>query len=370
MRKEKYISEKVGKKGITLEVKIPYNDPWGDRKIHSKSFNTSNYTTKAEAMRAAKTYRDQTVYQLATKTLPNNKVTVAECYEISKKLHNFTWETTRKYDLRFNLLRKYHNLPISKVTAFDIQLSLNELAEDKTQDVIKSVLTIWRQIYHAAIMSDYVYQDQTIKVTQPKSQVISPAKSVEMHCGLKEVIEAIRTYGKDSFNSNILIYSLIVMAYLGLRPSETYALRKDDIDFTRGIIRINKAIGSTTKERITVKTTKNINSVRELPIPDELVPYLRECMEYQPSEYMFVTKTGKFITTREFSYFIHRACDKANIEFRPYMLRHAFSTKLITSNTDVRTVQELMGHKNMTMTVDYARSSDELKRNAVNTITI
>ena len=52
------------------------------------------------------------------------------------------------------------------------------------------------------------------------------------------------------------------------------------------------------------------------------------------------------------------------------MLRHAFSTKLITSNTDIRTVQELMGHKNMAMTVDYARSSDELKRNAVNTITI
>lgn len=370
MKKERYISEKTGKRGITLEVKIPYYDSWGDRKIHSKSFNTSNYATKAEAMRVAKNYRDTIVYQLNTNTLPNNKVTVAECYEISKKLHNFTWETTRKHDMRFKLLAKYHNLPISKVTAFDIQLSLNELAETKTQDTIKSVLALWRQIYHAAIMNDYVFQDQTIKVTQPKSQVISTVKSVEMRCELNDVMEAIRKYWNDSFNANIMIYSLITMAYLGLRPSETYALRKDDIDFTRGIIRINKAIGSTTKERVTVKTTKNINSIRELPIPDELLPYLRECMEYQPSEYLFTTKNGKFITTREFSYFIRKACNEANITFRPYMLRHAFSTKLITSNTDIRTVQELMGHKNMSMTIDYARSSDELKRNAVNTITI
>ena len=131
---------------------------------------------------------------------------------------------------------------------------------------------------------------------------------------------------------------------------------------------INKAIGSTTNNQATVKTTKNINSIRVLPLPDDLIPHLQACYEYQPSDYLFATENGDFITSRKYANFIHNAMVKANINFRPYMLRHAFSTKLITSNTDVRTVQELMGHKNISMTVDYARSNDDLKRKAINKV--
>ena len=47
------------------------------------------------------------------------------------------------------------------------------------------------------------------------------------------------------------------------------------------------------------------------------------------------------------------------------MLRHRFSTKLVTANVDPRTVMELMGHKNFSMTVSYARSDDEKKITAM-----
>lgn len=49
-----------------------------------------------------------------------------------------------------------------------------------------------------------------------------------------------------------------------------------------------------------------------------------------------------------------------------YQLRHQFSTDLITNNVDIRTVMELMGHNNTNMTIDYARSSSELKSDALN----
>ena len=48
-----------------------------------------------------------------------------------------------------------------------------------------------------------------------------------------------------------------------------------------------------------------------------------------------------------------------------YQLRHQFSTDLITNNVDIRTVMELMGHNNTDMTIDYARSSDDLKKEAL-----
>ena len=370
MKKEKYISEKKGKTGTTLEVKIPYTDAFGERKYHSKSFNTKDYPYNSDAMKAAKEYRDQFLFQISVNILaPDTKITVKECYEQTKRLFSLALETQRKHDIRFNYLEKYHNVPVSKITAFDIQMSLNDLA-DRSQDVIKSVFTIWKQIFQVAVMRDYVYKDPTIKVKLPKSTKISVPKSVDMECSLPEVIAAIKDYGEDSFDSNIIAYAMSTIAYLGLRPSEAYALTKSDIDLNKQTVLINKAVGSTQSERVTVKTTKNINSVRLLPLPDELVPILKECMEMQPSKYLFATEKGNLLNSRQHSNFIHDATKKASIKFRPYMLRHAFSTKLITSNTDVRTVQELMGHKNISMTVEYARSSDELKREAINKISV
>jgi len=367
VKKEKYIVEKQGKNGTTLEVKVPFYDDYGDRKYHSKSFNTSKYTSASEAMRAARKYRDTLLYQMNLGTVPNKKVTVQDCYLLTKQLFSHSLETQRKHDIRFKYIEKYHNKPISKVTAFDIQLSLNEIS-NRSQDVIKSVYTLWKQIFHAALLSNYVFQDPTIKVMVPRSEKISIPKSVDMDCSIDDVVTAIRNYGQSEFNSNIISYALIVMAYLGLRPSEAYALRKDDFNFDKMTVNINKAIGSTTTATATVKTTKNINSIRTLPIPDDLIPYIQACIAYQPSEYLFATESGEFITSRKYSDFIHNAMKKANIDFRPYMLRHAFSTKLISNNTDLRTVQELMGHKNISMTVDYARSNDKLKQEAVNKI--
>ena len=365
MKREKYIVEKPGKTGTTLEVKVPYRDAYGERKYYSKSFNTSKFSTSSEAMRAARKYRDTLLYQMNLGSVPNKKVTVDDCYQLTKKLYSHSLETQRKHDIRYKYLEKWHNRPISKITAFDIQLSLNEISS-KSQDVIKSVFTIWKQIYQAALMNEYVFKDPTIKVILPKSEQISIPKSVDMDCSIDDVVEAVKNYGQNEFNANIIAYALITMAYLGLRPSEAYALTKEDVDFEKKTVLINKAIGSTTKNQATVKTTKNINSIRVLPLPDKLIPYLQACFEYQPSDYLFATETGDFITSRKYANFIHNAMVKANINFRPYMLRHAFSTKLITTNTDPRTVQELMGHKNINMTLDYARSNDDLKRDAIN----
>lgn len=370
MKKEKYIVEKEGKKGITLEVKIPYYNGWGQRVYHSKSFNTKDYPTNSDALHAACTYRNKLLIQLQTVgSVPNKKVTVKDCYDLTKKAYSFTKETQRKHDIRFKYLSKYHNMPISKITAFDVQLSLNELS-DKSQDVIKSVFAIWKQIYKTAIMNDYVFQDQTIKVTVPKSEKLAMPKSVEMTCSLNDVVAAIREYGHDSFNANIIAYAMITIAYLGLRPSEAYALTRSDLDFSKRTISITKAIGSTSKDAVAIKTTKNINSIRIMPMPDELIPVLQDCIRMQPSEYLFATDRGEFITSRKYSNYIHNAMKKAGLDFRPYMLRHLFSTKLVTSHTDIRTVQELMGHKNINMTISYARSTDELKRIAINKISV
>ena len=52
-------------------------------------------------------------------------------------------------------------------------------------------------------------------------------------------------------------------------------------------------------------------------------------------------------------------------KLRTYMLRHQFSTDLLTNNVDIRTVQELMGHTSGSMSLEYARSNPELMKKAI-----
>lgn len=62
---------------------------------------------------------------------------------------------------------------------------------------------------------------------------------------------------------------------------------------------------------------------------------------------------------------INYVCSKEGIKFNQYRLRHQFSTDLVTDNQDLRTIMELMGHNNPSMTIEYARSNEELKIKAL-----
>ena len=117
-----------------------------------------------------------------------------------------------------------------------------------------------------------------------------------------------------------------------------------------------------------LKKTKTEYSVRVLPLPDESIDIVNKALEISHNELVFSRYDGDLIDSDFCSGFIKRACDKAGIEFRPYMLRHNLATKFITNNVDVRTVQEFMGHANADMTVGYARSNMELKRSVMNDI--
>ena len=73
---------------------------------------------------------------------------------------------------------------------------------------------------------------------------------------------------------------------------------------------------------------------------------------------------GDLISTDYFSNFIRMISKKSGIEFRSYMLRHKFATDLQKTETP-RTVQDLLGHASFQMSVEYARSTEEERQEAV-----
>ena len=373
MRHEKYIAERARKTGISFVVAIPYYDAAGKRVQFSRSFPAADYPTKAAALKAAKQCRDETLHKLNTSAVPSrSSKTVAEVFEMSLQSRNLRPETERQHRITFesNVPASLAQMPVRKLKAIDVKLNLAEAAKIRTDNALKRLLTMWRQICETAIDAELTDKDFMRSVKAPKSAVISTKREKTMKYSLEDVLGAIASYGYNTdegrFNREIMINALTVCAALGLRPAEAFAIRKEDVDLIKKEIRIGYRVGTakdlSTGELIGPKTE---GSLRTLPLPEQLLPVFQRTARMQDSDFLFAKWDGSLWSSRARSGYIRMACKNAGIEFNSYQLRHQFSTDLITSGTDLRTVQELMGHASGSMSLEYARSNDELKREAL-----
>ena len=372
MRKEKYISTRERKTGISFEVTIPYYDQDGKRAQFSRSFATANYTSKAEAKKAAKQCRDEMLHKLNTSAVPiRTTKTVADVFEMSIASRSLAPETERQHRIIFQscIPEQLQNMPINKLKTFDVKTNLAEIAKVKTDPAIRRTLTLWRQICETALDAELIDKDFMRAVRAPKSAQISTKREKTMSYSLDAVLDAIASMRSNSdrtrFNRETMICALTVCAALGLRPAEAFALRKEDVDLIGRKISVGYRVGTGENGEAILIGPKTENSLRTLPLPEQLVPVINHIASIQDSPFLFARWDGTLWSSRLRSGYIRRACKDAGIEFTAYQLRHQFSTDLVTAGVDLRTVQELMGHASGSMTLSYARSNDQLKRDAV-----
>lgn len=378
MKKEKYIIEKKMKKGVCFEVNFKYYDKNGVKQTYSNSFHEIEYGSKSLAFKAAVNDRDKIRNILNTTGIKIKRVpTLAEVYEEKKKIFMLSEETNRKYDVLFrNYLSDLSDVPIDKIKARDISISLNKMIE-KSQDEINRLFGLWKKIYHTAVMNDYVYVDMTLKVQVPVSEKIVIPKDVNMTCSIDDVFDALMNYGYSDdtkYNCKVLAYAFRINYYMGMRPAELFALTRSDFDLVNKTVNIDKSIGTkktdkspeTNRPEKVIKKTKTISSIRKIPLPDICINDVIEVLRFAKFEHVFKRYDGKLMHSDYYSTLVLNASKKAGIKFNAYMLRHNFATELTLNKVDMRTIQELMGHTSSTMTLSYARSTDEIKREVIN----
>ena len=138
---------------------------------------------------------------------------------------------------------------------------------------------------------------------------------------------------------------------LGLRVSEVISLKIKDIDSNRMLVHIKNAKGN--KDRI-------------VPLPKKLLVILREYFkEYQPKEYLFEGQKGSLYSTSSIRKVFLKAKNNVNI-IKPatvHTLRHSYATHLLEKGTDIRLIQQLLGHKNIKTTLIYTHVSISLIQN-------
>jgi len=140
--------------------------------------------------------------------------------------------------------------------------------------------------------------------------------------------------------------------HTGLRRGELFSLKWSDIDLKNKLL--------------ILKNTKN-NEERVIPLNDIALNVLRRVPRQLHSEYVFTspaTKTGSQIIDIKKSF--KTALEKAGIkDFRFHDLRHTFASHLIMAGVDLTTVKELMGHKDIRMTLRYSHLSPDHKKRGV-----
>jgi len=142
----------------------------------------------------------------------------------------------------------------------------------------------------------------------------------------------------------------------GMRVSEAVNLRRDNVNLEIGFLR---CIGKGNKERVIPLGKKAIASIKRY-----LEVSRPEILKKKSSEYLFVSRIGRKISRQSFWKLIKRYARQARIKkpIRPHILRHSFATHLLERGADLRSVQEMLGHSNISTTQIYTHiNRDRLK---------
>lgn len=145
---------------------------------------------------------------------------------------------------------------------------------------------------------------------------------------------------------------MIAIAYAsGLRVSEVVNLKVTDIDLEELTIHIKNAKGK--KDRITVFSAELVNSIKNLIIGKNF------------NDFVFESNRGGKLTTTSAQKIFYRALSKTKIKKQAsfHSLRHSFATHLLENGTDIRYVQELLGHSNIRTTQIYTQVTNPKLKN-------
>ena len=176
----------------------------------------------------------------------------------------------------------------------------------------------------------------------------------------KQIEQAILSGKKDK------LYGIILCLYSGLRIGELIALQWSDMDFAKGILTVSKSCHDS-KGGLFIDEPKTATSRRVIPLPKQLLPILKGIKKKSDSPFV-VSANGKSVSVRSYQRSFELLLKKLNIPHKGFhSLRHTFATRALECGMDVKTLSEILGHKNPTVTLNrYAHSLMEHKADMMN----
>lgn len=251
-----------------------------------------------------------------------------------------------------NFLEEHAVTNIKNITSDDIKLFLKERNQAETSTVAHN-LTVIKNFHIYLFKQKLVKNDVSEFIERPKLRKTLP-KTLSIE-DINKLLDLELTTPFDYRNKAMLE----LMYGTGLRVSEIINLTTTDIDLTNCLIRI---MGKGNKER-------------EVPLGEYSIYYLnlyllkrRELLKNIPCNKLFINNHGKGMTRQGFFKILKNILKEKglNPETSPHTLRHSFATHLINRGADLRSIQEMLGHADISTTKIYTRVSDDKVREDYN----
>lgn len=245
--------------------------------------------------------------------------------------------------------RFLHNVDLFDAKQSDIQRFLALLmAQGMRGSSSARVLSTLRRFYRHAIRERKSSDDPCAQVRSPKQGRPLPKTLSERQ--VTELLEAPNTETALGLRDRAMLETLYAT---GLRVSELVGLTRLEISLEVGVVRI---IGKGNKERLVPLGEQAIDWVQK---------YLRsgraELLKQRQSDALFLTARGAGMSRQAFWYMIKKYAKQAGIQqaLSPHTLRHAFATHLLNHGADLRSVQMLLGHADLSTTQIYTHVARE-----------
>ena len=168
-------------------------------------------------------------------------------------------------------------------------------------------------------------------------------------------------------------FGVLLTLYTGLRLGELLALEWSDLDMKKCVIKVSKSCHDSWGESGYVKiidTPKTHTSQRVIPMPKQLVPYLKVMRRNAESKYVVPGRTDYGSGVRTYQRFFEKMLLDLGIAHKGFhSLRHTFATRALECGMDVKTLSEILGHANPTITLNrYAHSMFDHKTSMMNRV--
>lgn len=308
-------------------------------------------------------------------------------------------------EYRVRIKEKMGEKKISEIKYSDIFNFYRFLSEERnySKSSIAQVHSVMYSLFDYALKDEIVRKNPCIGVWGDFSRKFLKEKSAKRHSLTPQEQKDFFNYIENSGMFSKWLNIFIVFFETGARFGEIAGLRWEDCDFDKEIISINHSMNymrykEEDKATYHIVKTKTLLSVRDIPMSSNVkIALLREKEQQekhkieQPiidgyTNFCFLNRDGRPHVDSNFNKIIKRILSRYNKQeqerakkenrepklirhFSAHNMRHTFASNLVSSDANIKAVQELMGHSNFSTTMDiYSESNLEIKRAAIKKI--
>lgn len=276
-----------------------------------------------------------------------SKIDEFECYLLLER--KYSKNTTSSYR---NDLEKFMNYFADKkslkyLEGSDIKEYIQFLSKDIGAKSVARTISTLKSFYKYLLIDKYVKANPLTNIAHPKIKKDLPKVLSEEEVDRLLNMPLVDCYSYRNKAMLELMYSS------GLRVSELINLKVIDVDLDMALVRI---FGKGSKERIIPLGDYALSALKEY-----IIYHRPSLLKNKTSDYLFLSSRGDKMSRQAFFRILQKLAVTQNIktEFSPHTLRHSFATHLLKHGADLRSIQELLGHSDISSTQIYTHITNE-----------